>query len=212
MITAVVVPIHDEEALLPSCLAALAAAGPDLVVLVADACRDASVAIASAWCRGRDAWVLRAAAKNVGIARALGMSAAIMRAGCDPDELWLASTDADSRVPPGWLRGQLACDADAYAGTIEVEDWAEHDLRLVDRFRRFYRSHTHVHGANLGVRASAYLEAGGFPPLATGEDHALWRELAGHRRVFSRANPVITSARRTGRAPHGFAGFLAAMG
>jgi RNA polymerase sigma-70 factor (ECF subfamily) len=30
-----------------------------------------------------------------------------------------------------------------------------------------------VHGANLGIRASAYLAAGGFPPLPTAEDHAL---------------------------------------
>ena len=33
--------------------------------------------------------------------------------------------------------------------------------------------HSHVHGANLGFRASAYLTAGGFPPVPTAEDHAL---------------------------------------
>jgi hypothetical protein len=33
--------------------------------------------------------------------------------------------------------------------------------------------HHHVHGANLGMSASAYGAAGGFPPLRTHEDVAL---------------------------------------
>ena len=37
--------------------------------------------------------------------------------------------------------------------------------------------HPHVHGTNFGVSMAAYVEAGGFSALATGEDHALWRAL-----------------------------------
>ena len=40
-------------------------------------------------------------------------------------------------------------------------------------------SHPHVHGANLGVRADAYLRAGGWADLRTAEDHDLWRRLLG---------------------------------
>jgi hypothetical protein len=71
-----------------------------------------------------------------------------------------------------------------------------------------------VHGANLGVRADAYLEAGGFAGLATGEDHALWNALRqrGRRMVSKRAVKVTTSSRIRARARHGFAGFLAEHG
>ena len=47
-----------------------------------------------------------------------------------------------------------------------------------ERYERFDTGtgqHAHVHGANLSFRASAYLEAGGFPELPTAEDHALGR-------------------------------------
>jgi hypothetical protein len=86
---------------------------------------------------------------------------------------------------------------------------------LAERFRQFYvrggEHHPHVHGANLGVRADAYLAAGGFAAHPTGEDHALWRALADRPRIATRRIPVVTSARRRARAPSGFAGFLTAM-
>ena len=70
-----------------------------------------------------------------------------------------------------------------------------------------------MHGANLGFRASAYLTAGGFPELPTAEDHALVAALAttGSRVLRTRALPVITSARRESRAPHGFSHYLARL-
>ena len=73
-------------------------------------------------------------------------------------------------------------------------------------------SHPHVHGANLGVRADAYLKAGGWSHVETGEDHDLWSRLteAGLRRLSSSAITVLTSGRRVGRAPNGFAEALAA--
>ncbi len=67
-----------------------------------------------------------------------------------------------------------------------------------------------MHGANMGFSAAAYLRAGGFPPLATAEDHGLWRRLGdiGASRVHDPTCPVVTSARSHARAPHGFAGAL----
>jgi hypothetical protein len=70
-----------------------------------------------------------------------------------------------------------------------------------------------VHGANLGFRASSYLTAGGFPPVPTGEDHALVAALAagGSRVLRTGALPVITSARRDPRAPNGFGDYIAGL-
>lgn len=200
---AAIVPVHDEEALLPACLDALARARPDLSVIVLDACRDNSASIANAWARTHAALVIAVDARCVGVARAAGARIALEH-GAD----WIATTDADSRVPAHWLRTQIDAQTDAFAGTVEVDDWREHSKELARRFLGFYERQEHVHGANLGVSADAYRAVGGFAPLATGEDHALWRALAPFRRTFSRAAPVATSARRLGRAPAGFANFL----
>jgi hypothetical protein len=65
--------------------------------------------------------------------------------------------------------------------------------------------HPHVHGANLGVRGSAYLDVGGFPPVAADEDRALVAALVRSGAVVLRtpAGPVLTSARRVARARAG---------
>ncbi|HEY6538268.1 MAG TPA: glycosyltransferase family 2 protein, partial [Candidatus Dormibacteraeota bacterium] len=68
--------------------------------------------------------------------------------------------------------------------------------------------HPHVHGANLGLTASAYLRAGGMPPLALSEDRGLAQGLAGRRLVRTGRIPVATSARVVSRAKGGFAGYL----
>ena len=68
-------------------------------------------------------------------------------------------------------------------------------------------SHDHVHGANFGMRGSAYCAADGFPDIDVAEDHALWNEL--RRRKFRLVSPVdlrvSTSTRLVGRAAGGFA-------
>ena len=73
------------------------------------------------------------------------------------------------------------------------------------------RWHPHVHGANLGVTAAAYLAAGGFSALRTGEDHALVRalETAGRRRSAHHRRgrgdlgaPRRTSTGRVRTLPH----------
>jgi len=221
----VVVPVHDEEEHLGPCLVALGdavrrAGAPVEVVVVLDACTDASAARAAE----AVATVVTIDERNVGAARGAGAAAAL--AAADPARVWLATTDADSLVPPTWLADQLAlaaAGADAVAGVVEVLDWAEHPPEVPERYLHGYAAragsgharppatgHRHVHGANLGVRGDAYLAVGGFPPLPTGEDVALWRALVrdGRATVATRALVVTTSARRRARAPDGFAAHL----
>ena len=217
----VVVPAHDEQDLLPACLAALRRAARGLrgipvhPVVVADACRDRTVEEA----RRSGAVVVTIGARNVGAARAAGVREVLRRTRhLDPADVWLATTDADTFVPPRWLRQQARYASqgwDAVVGTIRVTDWSSYQPGTHSLFRRRYDGgaglHSHVHGANLGFRASAYLKAGGFPAVPTAEDHALVTALtAGGSRVLrTRALPVVTSARREARAPHGFSHYLA---
>jgi glycosyltransferase involved in cell wall biosynthesis len=210
----VVVPAHNEQLLLPACLDALEiavdAVAPILVtvVVVLDSCTDASAEVAAArpWVRS-----LCIDGGNVGAARRAGTDEALrLAAGLDPDRVWLATTDADSVVPPDWLSGQLALAADgweAVIGTVAVDDWSEHHPSVATRWRAGYHPiehHAHVHGANLGLTASAYLAAGGWPSLPAHEDVVLLKRLAGRRVVSTATLPVVTSARRQPRAVGGF--------
>ena len=74
--------------------------------------------------------------------------------------------------------------------------------------------HDHVHGANLGFSLEAYRAVGGFPLLPTHEDVGLVTALreAGVPSLATGAVPVVTSGRRTGRAPDGFAPYLDGLG
>ena len=216
----VIVPAHNEENLLPSCLASLRRAAravrgaPVHLVVVADACRDQTPQVA----RHCGAAVVTIGARSVGTARAAGVREVLRQARhLDPADIWLATTDADTLVPAHWLRQQLRYANrgwDAVAGTIRVTDWSGHRPAVRSLFSERYGSgdgpHPHVHGANLGFRASAYLQAGGFPDKPTAEDHALVASLtmAGSRVLRTSAVTVVTSARRAARAPHGFSGYL----
>lgn len=219
----VIVPAHDEQDLLPSCLASLRRAAlalaviPVHLVVVADACRDRTAEVA----RRGGAAVVTIGARNVGVARAAGAREVLRRTRhLHPAEVWLATTDADTLVPRRWLR-QHACYADwgwdAVAGTIRVADWSGYSPRVRSAFReRYYAGrgpHPHVHGANLGFRAAAYLKAGGFSGVPTAEDHALVAALlsAGGRVLRTSAVTVATSARRQARAPRGFSRHLAEL-
>lgn len=210
---AVVIPAHDEQSLLPTCLRSVLAATapvPVEVIVVADACSDDTAALAAR----AGATVLEVAARNVGAARAAGMEHAL-RSG--PDGLWLATTDADSRVPPHWLRWHLRWarhGADLLAGTVTVDDWSSWPPDLPARYERGDRSvPLPTHGANMGISAPAYRRAGGFPSVRSDEDVALLtrvRQKRGHI-VADASCPVVTSARPHSRAPHGFAAHLAAL-
>lgn len=223
----VVVPARNEERRLPRCLAALDEAvtaveeefGSDApaisVVVVLDRCTDESAAVVARWPRFT---ALPSEAGSVGAARRAGVAhllAERLPGALDPAHTWVASTDADSRVPRRWLAVQLAL---AAAGTELVRGTVLPDAELsaVER-ARWHRRHTlvdghpHLHGANLGVRADSYLAAGGFEEVDTDEDVLLVRALRerGARECSTALIPVLTSGRLTGRVPGGFGGYLA---
>lgn len=217
----VVVPAHDEERLIEACLTSLRAAVdrvplPVDVVVVLDACSDATASI----CAAHGARTGAVPWRNVGAARGFGF------AGTPPDpDLWLATTDADTRVAADWLSAQVRLadeGADAVLGVVDVDDWSAHRPETEAAFRRLYRgtapgsvrAHRHVHGASFGVRASAYRRSGGFAALAVGEDRDLARRLDADpaaRVVRSTAVRATTSARRDPRAAGGFGDLLASL-
>ena len=211
----VVVPVHNEERLIARCIESIQQAArctrlrsePVEIVLVLDACTDASQAIASR----RKVTVLSGDLRNVGAARALGAAHCLAR-----KARWLAFTDADTEVAPDWLAGQLEQGCDAVCGTVHVADWEDHAHATRQHFAARYTDldgHRHVHGANLGVSAAAYRLAGGFLPLACSEDVALVQALqrCGASIAWSAAPRVVTSARKDFRCAGGFGATLLRM-
>lgn len=215
----VVVPARDEEEQIADCVQALGRACAELrgevqasVVVVANRCSDRTVERALL----AGAQVLVSDASNVGAARHEGALWAIETSPTDLPSggLWIAFTDADSLVAPTWLRSQVeaaARGADAFLGTIMLgldgrrahPRWAAEYLRAA----ALGDHHGHVHGANMGVRASTYQATGGFDPVAVHEDRRFVATLAasGARLAWVETEPVRTSARHDARAPAGVA-------
>jgi glycosyltransferase involved in cell wall biosynthesis len=219
----VVVPAANEETLIGSCLDALAAARAHAIrrlaqplnvriVVVLDGCVDGTAEVVASRPRVE---AVSCVAGGVGAARAAGARHLLASAAWPLRETWLANTDADSRVPVDWISTMVADaarGADVVLGTVLPGG----DLAASVRHRWFGRhllreDHPHVHGANFGIRADVYAALGGWPLLATGEDVALAAraDTAGHLRIVrTAAIPVLTSPRRCGRAPQGFAQYL----
>lgn len=211
----VVVPARDEAASIGRCLAALDAAARVVedhgvtieVVVVVNATSDRTADLA----RAAGATVVELAGAGVGSARAAGADRVLR--GHDGHLTWLATTDADSAVPPRWLAHQLrlaGAGADAVVGTVRLADadllahptwWGRYQVGL----RQV--PHGHVHGAHLSVRGSLYRQVGGFAPLLAHEDADLVARLdaVSTRVVRTAAEPVVTSARTAGRTPAGVA-------
>ncbi|WP_229866497.1 glycosyltransferase [Sinomonas cellulolyticus] len=220
----VVVPAKDEEDLLPACLESVLRAARVLaeeapavgvgVTLLLDGCTDGSAGVAARWPQVR---AVHAEAGGAGAARRLAVEHALVQAASRAERVWIATTDADSRVPRDWLVEHLALAESGVGlvlGTVEP-DPADLDAERLAAWHAAHRladGHGHVFGANLGVRADAYLAAGGFPVRSSGEDTALalavkalgvrWRATDGCR--------VVTSGRLRGRARGGFADYLTA--
>jgi glycosyltransferase involved in cell wall biosynthesis len=222
----VVIPAHNEESLIGGCLEALHVAlgrvsVPVRVVVVLDDCTDRSREISSML--GFD--TIRIAARNVGQARATGFRT-LLDHELAPHSVWLASTDADTRVHATWVQDQIELansGTDLVLGLVRVADDGSPPTLRRD-FEAAYTSclraegrapgHDHVHGANLGVRASAYIRAGGFPHVANHEDRQLVQRLQLMHDVSvtsAQHIEVDTSGRLEGRCQHGFASSLASM-
>lgn len=223
----ILIPARNEQQLLPRCLHSVIAACAALprevttdVIVAVDSSTDLTRDIAERMLSDRGAVIVTNAAA-VGRTRALAAETALQRYLGPLRECWLANTDADCCVPETWLVDQLAIaseDVDAIAGTVDVDSFDDHGIGASEQFRNTYLihpdgSHPHVHGANFGVRADAYLRAGGWGEFETAEDHDLWNRLlqTGSRRRSIGNMTVLTSGRRIGRAPHGFAGALVAL-
>jgi glycosyltransferase involved in cell wall biosynthesis len=211
-VIAAIVPAHNEEEHLAACLESLTRAAespalrgePVVIVVVLDACTDASEAVA----RRCGAVTIALQARNVGAARAVGAQHAI-----ELGARWLAFTDADTVVGPDWFAAQLALRSDAVCGTVAVRDWGAYGERMRRHYEATYTDadgHRHVHGANLGVSTEAYVAAGGFPRLESSEDVALVDVLKsqGASIAWSALPRVVTSARWLFRAPLGFGASL----
>lgn len=217
---AVVVPARDEEALVARCLAGVRAARRTLtaagvvtvdVVVVLDACVDGTAdVVARSGVR-----TVTTRTGNVGAARRAGLRSALAVSPVPPARTWLVCTDADSAVGPDWLVQHVAladAGADVVVGTVRPDPA---DLTPAQRAAWSLthvagRPNGHVHGANLGVRADAYLRAGGMATLPEHEDVDLVARLraAGARVVASDAVDVLTSGRSVGRTPGGYARHL----
>jgi cellulose synthase/poly-beta-1,6-N-acetylglucosamine synthase-like glycosyltransferase len=221
----VIVPAADEEQRIARCLASIRGAQHHLsrhaahvqvqVIVALDSCRDGTAAICASFPRVS---TVTTTSRSAGAARRAGSTAALRRVAGPVSELWLASTDADSQVPADWLTVMVAAaghGADLVLGTVLPGPGLNPAARARWLARHHLRDgHPHVHGANLGIRASAYLALGGWQPLTAGEDADLARRAvaAGHLRIIRTATiPVVTSARPAARAPHGFSSYLRAL-
>lgn len=220
----VAIPSRNEQERIAACVRSVRAAaqrvgdGVRVVIVVAsdDSTDDTDIILESLADRHLVFWV-RGVWRSAGGARRTAVaygSSLIQSDRLSWANVWIASTDADTTVPESWLADQLRfadVGYDAVAGLVDLT--VDYDLsdELLAGFAAQYTvigdSHDHVHGANLGVRGSAYWAADGFPHVDLAEDHALWNEL--HRRKFRLVSPVdlrvSTSARLVGRAAGGFA-------
>lgn len=235
-VSVVVIPARDEAATIAACLTALAhqtvGTGGFETILVADACRDDTEAVARAAAErlGVALTVLQGPGAGSGPARRLGMDAAAdrLKALGLPDGL-VATTDADSTPAEDWLARQLwhvSRGAKVIAGLIELSPddvvrlpEAVRGRRERDARRRLAQvaeqdpdaEHHHFAGASLGVTADAYRRVGGLDGCEALEDQAFGAKLARHGVPVVRAADVRvrTSARTDGRARRGLSVDLA---
>lgn len=214
----VVIPVHDEEALLGACLRSVVAAAERVrpvaarvrIAVVLDACTDRSRSVAARF----PVELVTVAERAVGAARRAGCERVLRRVAGGGVQ-WIAHTDADSVVPPNWLTHQLdlmRSGADLMIGTVRP-DFADLGPRHVAHWQSTHRPghpNGHVHGANLGIRAALYRAIGGFAAIPEHEDVALVAaaRAAGAVIVASDAGEVLTSGRLLGRTPGGYAAYL----
>lgn len=216
----VVVPAHEEQERIGGLLASVHASASRLVrafpglpvriVVAADGCTDATVERA----RVGGAEVVQLQRSGVGATRAAGIAHALASSIAATERIWIANTDADTLVPREWLLAHVehARHHDALLGTVRPNsaELAPEAYRRWQRTRAREESVGSIHGANLGVRASAYLAAGGFGDDVLHEDVLLVARLrATSARIgASSRGEVVTSARRDNRVDGGYGRYL----
>lgn len=232
---AVVIPAHNEEQRLGRALTGLRTALDALgrehprvgasVTVVLDNCTDGSAAISAAFGANDPRFHnVTVKLRSTGASRDCGVTEALNRLQLQNGErgeatVWLANTDADSTVPGHWLVRQVDlanAGADAVLGSVEP-DPTDVDPVVLGRWLElhpFREDHSHIYGANLGIRASAYLAAGGFPLLRSHEDRGLVERLRRQGFMVTSTDTirVVTSGRTHSRAPEGFGSYLRALG
>ncbi|MES2092767.1 MAG: glycosyltransferase family 2 protein [Actinomycetota bacterium] len=218
----VVIPARNESALISRCLRSLELAvevlqyGPAPpsvhIVVVLDRCTDDTAELVSSF-----GWVdtVEVDAGSVGVARSVGVASALARLQVETDRAWIANTDADSAVPPQWLVEQVRLansGADVVIGSVSpvMADLTDDLADAWHRVRRRRSPAGHVHGANLGFRASSYIVAGGFTSEALHEDVSLVARMsAASAAVCSSLDiDVTTSGRKQNRLSGGYASYL----
>jgi cellulose synthase/poly-beta-1,6-N-acetylglucosamine synthase-like glycosyltransferase len=218
----VVIPAQNEETTIESCISSVlsslaqAAVTDHRIVVVADHCTDSTVERARR-ALGAEGEVLEVDVRSAGAARRAG-AARVMDywTTLDPSKIWLANTDADTIVRADWISVQLGFAEEgvtAVAGIVHLDaggSAAAHEVYRSTYLTSPEGTHTHVHGANLSVRADAYEDVGGWSSLALAEDHCLWARLRGRgwRTTSPVSSVVTTSSRLQGRAKGGFADTL----
>lgn len=224
---AVLVPAHDEQELLSACLrsvrASLAASDAQhIVVVAAHRCADATAAVAREALAGcRHVVLVDDTSRTVAEVRRGAARTALAALGDASSSTWLLSTDADSVVPLDWInavaahadRGARAIAGLAHIDSRELDEPARSRYRALVASRVHGRTHEHVYGANLAVRADAYVQVGGFPLVPLGEDTALVETLERQGIPVRRATDLVvaTSGRLHGRAHGGLADLLARL-
>ncbi len=221
----VAIPAHNEGGRIASCLghvdgAARRWGGPVMTVIAADACADETVSEATSFRPSAmsvdviaGTWRRASPARRAAVERALEM----VGGGMGHERIWIANTDADCSVDSDWLVRQVAeadRGVDLVAGVVDL-DGHDTSVALHAAFAAHYQlrpgDRPHVHAANLGIRASAYDELGGWRrSTSIGEEHHLVAGALRRRMQIAWPDDLVvrTSGRTTGRVPGGFASVL----
>lgn len=225
---AIVIPARNEEEHIGPCLESLRASAlfarrtlgertPRLlVVVVIDGSDDRTSAIARAFSDVIVVEGVTSAQGNVGRARAAGVAVARDHFGDEPvAALWIANTDADSQVPLNWVARHIEladAGADVVLGTVRpnFDDLSRLQIHAWTQAHSDSQPAGRIYGANLGIRADVYGAAGGFAPIVEHEDVDLVNRARarGATVIETHDHEVLTSGRRIGRTPGGFAGYL----
>ena len=242
---AVGIPACDEADHVVACVGRLlrqSSRGPDLVVVLANNCRDATAQrLRQAF--GADPRLdvrevsLPGPYAHVGWARRLAMDAAAD--GLRRSDDVLLTTDADTLVASDWIDANVralsnGCDAVAGAAHLLQSERAqlpaEHRRRLSTAGKYFttlaylkaeqapaydpWPRHDYEGGASIALRLATYRAIGGSPVVPLGEDRALFEAVRAQGGRIRHASDVrvFTSCRLTGRANGGTADTLGLWG